>query len=103
MKQNTSPKEQKISKQKPIIIDEINNHDGNESDSDISEHYMDVRQSMSVDEVLDEMPPKIFDIKHVMKKKRNQRTIEENNAIKDFVVSVKFFRQAIHNTLSVSN
>ena len=92
MKQNTSPKEQKISKQKPIIIDEINNHDGNESDSDISEHYMDVRQSMSVDEVLDEMPPKIFDIKHVMKKKRNQRTIEENNAIKDFVVSVKFFR-----------
>ena len=30
MKQNTSPKEQKISKQKPIIIDEINNHDGNE-------------------------------------------------------------------------
>ena len=55
MKQNTSPKEQKISKQKPIIIDEINNHDGNESDSDISEHYMDVRQSMSVDEVLDEL------------------------------------------------
>ena len=34
--------------------------DNSGSESDISEHYMDIRQStMSVDQILDEMPPEI--------------------------------------------
>jgi hypothetical protein len=83
-------------------IKEINQIDTDESNreggSDVSEHYniRHTRSSMSVDQILDEMPPEICDLKKIMKKKRNTRTDLENNAIKDFVATAKFFRQAIH-------
>eukprot|EP00943_MAST-04B_sp_MAST-4B-sp1_P006594 g6594.t1 len=84
---------------KSNVINQIDTDESNtESESDISEHY-DIRHtpSMSVDQILDEMPPEIYDVKTIMRKKRNTRTVLENNAVKDFVATAKFFRQAIHN------
>eukprot|EP00944_MAST-04C_sp_MAST-4C-sp1_P003817 g3817.t1 len=46
-------------------------------------------------ELIDEMPPAFMDVKEIMKKTRSKRSAEEKKAIKDFVESVKFFRDAI--------
>ena len=48
-------------------------------------------------EIIDEMPPAFLDVEDIMKKKRSKRSMEEKRVLKEFVESVKFFRDAIRS------